>query len=198
VFTGLVEDAGTLVARTMKGPDARMTIRTKLGPLTLGESISVDGVCLTVDAIEGDTFLIDASQETLSRTTLGQVAIGAKVNLERAMPLGGRMGGHIVSGHVDGVGTIAARTKVGESERVEFEFPPELAPFFAQKGSVCVSGVSLTINGVSQTRFDVMLIPRTLLETSLAGLAIGAKVNLEVDLLARYLLRLLETGAAKR
>lgn len=196
MFTGLVEDRGTLSARTARGPGARLAVRTKLAPLVLGESISVDGVCLTVDAIDGDAFEADASRETLDRTTLGSVAIGGHVNLERAVPLGGRMGGHIVSGHVDGVGAIVARIPVGDAERVEVSFPKELAPYIAEKGSICVSGVSLTVNGVSADTFHLVLIPRTLVDTSLSTLAPGSKVNLEVDVLARYLLRLLRTGAA--
>ena len=195
MFTGLVEDAGILLARTSRGPGARLAVRTKLGPLVLGESIAVDGVCLTVDSIDGDAFEADASRETLDRTTLGSVAVGAKVNLERAMPLGGRMGGHIVSGHVDGVGAIVSRTPVGDAERVEVRFPRELAPFIAEKGSITVSGVSLTVNGVSEDAFHLVLIPRTLRDTSLSSMAPGSKVNLEVDVLARYVLRLLRTSA---
>lgn len=195
VFTGLVEEAGTLVARQARGPGARLTIRTTMTPLVLGESISVDGVCLTVDTLGEGTFEADASRETLERTTLGDVAIGAKVNLERAVPLGGRMGGHIVSGHVDGVGAIVSRTPVGNAERVEIRFPKELAPFIAEKGSVCVSGVSLTVNGVEGDVFHLVLIPRTLRDTSLSSLGAGSKVNVEVDVLARYLLRLVRTGA---
>lgn len=172
-----------------------MTLRSTFQGLVLGESISVDGCCLTVDVIEGDAFVIDASKETLDRTTLGAIATSSIVNLERAMPLGGRTGGHIVSGHVDGVGTIVSRTNVGEAEKVVVRFPKELGPFFAQKGSVCVSGVSLTINGVTDDTFDVVLIPHTLAKTSLSDLGPGTKVNLEVDLLARYMLRLLQTGA---
>ena len=195
VFTGLVEQAGTLAARQLRGPGARLTVRTDLAPLVLGESVSVDGVCLTVDAIGDGTFEADASRETLDRTTLGDVAIGAKVNLERAVPLGGRMGGHIVSGHVDGVGAIVSRTPVGNAERVEIRFPKDLAPFIAEKGSICVSGVSLTVNGVADDVFHLVLIPRTLRDTSLSTLGPGSKVNLEVDVLARYLLRLVRTGA---
>lgn len=195
VFTGLVEEAGTLAARQARGPGARLTVKTKLAPLVLGESISVDGVCLTVDTVGDGTFEADASRETLDRTTLGDVALGAKVNLERAVPLGGRMGGHIVSGHVDGVGAIVSRTPVGSAERVEIRFPKELSPFIAEKGSICVSGVSLTVNGVVGDTFHLVLIPRTLRDTSLSTLGPGSKVNLEVDVLARYLLRLVRTGA---
>jgi len=199
MFTGLVETKGRLVRRTAKGPDARLVIEGRLAvddsPVELGESISVDGVCLTVAALpEPKTvvFEADASAETLAKTTLGGIAEGAAVNLERAVPLGGRMGGHIVSGHVDGVGAIARKEPIGEAMKVVFEVPKELMRFIAPKGSICVSGVSLTVNNVSGTSFDVVLVPHTQSVTTLDALGAGAKVNLEVDLLARYVARLME------
>jgi riboflavin synthase len=202
VFTGLVETKGALVRRTPHGPDARLVIEGALAvddsPIELGESISVDGVCLTVAAIVSPkspvVFEADASSETLAKTTLGALPLGAAVNLERAVPLGGRMGGHIVSGHVDGVGRIADKTPVGGAVKVTFEAPRELARFIAPKGSIAVSGVSLTVNNVDGTRFDVVLVPHTREKTSLDLLGAGAPVNLEVDVLARYVARLLETG----
>lgn len=205
MFTGLVEAKGTLVRRTQNGRDARLVIRGELVPagrdaIVLGESIAVDGVCLTVDAIvepggPGPTvFEVDASSETLEKTTLGSLAVGSAVNLERALPIGGRLGGHIVSGHVDGVGKVIEKTPTGAALKVVFEAPAELARYIAPKGSICVSGVSLTVNGVSGSSFDVMLIPHTRDKTSLDGLAVGAQVNLEVDVLARYVARLLEVG----
>ncbi len=197
MFTGLVETTGTLVRRTISGADARLVLQASFGaePVVLGESIAIDGVCLTVDKMDGGgLYEFDASSETLAKTTLGELSIGAKVNLERAVPLGGRMGGHIVSGHVDGVGRIEAVEKVGLAKKVVFEAPAELARFIAPKGSICVSGVSLTVNNVQDTRFDVVLIPHTQLKTSLDGLGPGAKVNLEVDVLARYVARLMEAG----
>ncbi|CAN5890872.1 riboflavin synthase [soil metagenome] len=204
MFTGLVETKGTLERRTSAGTDARLVIRGEFErePLALGESIAVDGVCLTVAAIvkagPGDAvFEADASAETLSKTTLGDLATGAHVNLERAVPVGGRMGGHIVSGHVDGVARIADKSRgsgSGGAVKVVFQVPRELVRFISQKGSVCMSGVSLTVNNVEDDRFDVVLVPHTREKTSLDQLPIGARVNLEVDVLARYVARLLECG----
>ena len=204
MFTGLIETKGTLERRTSSsGGDARLVIRGEFEreALALGESIAVDGVCLTVAAIVKPgpglcVFEADASTETLAKTTLGELATGAHVNLERAVPVGGRMGGHIVSGHVDGVARIAEKTPVGGAVKVAFQVPRELVRYVAQKGSICVSGVSLTVNNVADDRFDVMLVPHTRDKTSLDALPVGAKVNLEVDVLARYVARLLEHGKA--
>jgi riboflavin synthase len=213
MFTGLVESKGALVRRTQRGRDARLVVRGDLvdsrtapagrrDPVVLGESIAIDGVCLTVDAIvepggPGETvFEVDASTETLEKTTLGALPDGASVNLERALPIGARLGGHLVSGHVDGVGRVVSVLPEGAALKVAFEAPAELARYIAPKGSICVSGVSLTVNGVSGATFDVMLIPHTRDKTSLDGLAVGARVNLEVDILARYVARLLDAGRA--
>lgn len=193
MFTGLVEDRGALIARAPRGPGARLALRTKLGPLALGESVAVDGVCLTVDRTEGDAFEVDASAETLARTTLGDLAPGARVNLERALALGDRLGGHLVTGHVDGVGALVSRAPVGDAVAMTFSMPRELARFVAEKGSVAVSGVSLTVNRADADRFDVVIIPRTLSETTLGELGVGGRVNLEVDLVARYVARLSAT-----
>jgi riboflavin synthase len=194
VFTGLVEEKGILRARTPRGPGARVRIACALGPLELGDSVSVDGVCLTVDTLVDGGFEADCSQETLARTTLGSVPPGGDVNLERAATLGQRMGGHIVSGHVDGTGVVAEKRPVGEAFHVELTMPKELARYVAEKGSVCINGVSLTVNGVSSDRFSIVLIPHTLKKTTLDGIAVGTKVNLEVDVVARYVARLLETA----
>ncbi len=201
MFTGLVETKGTVVRIAKKGSDARLVVHGEFEreALALGESIAVDGVCLTVATIVEPgpgacVFEADASAETLAKTTIGELAARAHVNLERAMPLGGRMGGHIVSGHVDGVGSVVEKTPVGGAVKVTFEIPPDLARYVAPKGSICVSGVSLTINGVAENRFDVFLVPHTREKTSLDALPIGAKVNIEIDLLARYVARLLEHG----
>jgi riboflavin synthase len=197
VFTGLIETTGKLVRRTASGADARLVVTGPLGgePLELGESIAVDGVCLTVAAIvDARTFEADASSETLAKTTLGALQPGQAVNLERALAVGQRMGGHIVTGHVDGVGRIAAQESVGGALKVTFEAPGELAKFIAAKGSICVSGVSLTVNNVSGSKFDVMLIPHTREKTSLDGLGVGAAVNLEVDIVARYVLRFMDVN----
>lgn len=201
MFTGLVESKGTLERRADAGADARLVIRGELGPeaLVLGESIAVDGVCLTVATIVQPgpgpcAFEADASSETLAKTTLGDLAPGARVNLERAMPLGGRMGGHIVSGHVDGVGRITKKEPTGGAVKVTFQVPADLVRFIAPKGSICVSGVSLTVNHVEGDAFDVVLVPHTRDKTSLDALPVGSRINLEVDLLARYVDRLLEVG----
>jgi riboflavin synthase len=207
MFTGLIESKGTLERITPSSAagtsarESRLVVRGELGPepLVLGESIAVDGVCLTVAAIGKPgpglcVFEADASAETLSKTTLGSLTAGTHVNLERAVALGARMGGHIVSGHVDGVGSIAEKTPVGGAVKVTFQVPPELARYVAPKGSICVSGVSLTVNNVEGDRFDVVLVPHTRDKTSLDALPVGARVNLEVDILARYVARLLECG----
>ena len=197
MFTGLVEETGKLALRAPSGEGARLSIGCALKALVLGESISVDGVCLTVDRITEGGFECDASHETLAVTTLGSLPVGGRVNLERAMLVGGRLGGHIVSGHVDGVGTLAARKKIGTAIELHFAFPAELGRFIAAKGSITVNGVSLTVNHVRAADFDVVIIPHTQEKTSLEALATGGKVNLEVDMIARYVARLLETGDRK-
>jgi riboflavin synthase len=200
VFTGLIETTGKLVRRTASGGDARLVVTGALGgePLALGESIAVDGVCLTVAAIvDAQTFEADASSETLAKTTLGALQAGQLVNLERALAVGQRMGGHIVTGHVDGVGRIVSQESVGAALKVTFEAPADLAKFIAAKGSICVCGVSLTVNNVSGAKFDVMLIPHTREKTSLDGLGVGSPVNLEVDIVARYVLRFMDVSAPK-
>lgn len=201
MFTGLVEEKGALISRVMRGPGARLHVRSALGAggakLVLGESISVDGVCLTVETVTGEGFEVDASSETLARTTLGKTPVGSVVNLERATPLGGRMGGHIVTGHVDAVGLCVLRETAGDSVKLAFAHPPELARFIAEKGSICVSGISLTVNAVNTDRFEVMIIPHTLEATSLAELKPSDPVNLEVDILARYVLRAHDVDAAQ-
>ncbi|WP_394842397.1 riboflavin synthase [Pendulispora brunnea] len=196
MFTGLVEATGQLIRRERVGVDARLEIRyAPESPFVIGESIAIDGVCLTVQTITEQGFLCDASSETLARTTLGELTLPATVNLERATPLGGRMGGHIVSGHVDATGVLLERQPVGEMSKLVFGFPANLARFIAEKGSICVNGVSLTVNGVAADRFDVMIIPHTAQVTSLGALQPGGRVNLEVDVLARYVLRAREVDA---
>lgn len=199
MFTGLVEAKGVLASRVPQGPGARLAIRTDLGrseALVLGESISVEGCCLTVVSATGSAFETDATGETLERTTLGALPIGAEVNLERATKLGQRMGGHIVSGHVDGLARVIERRPLGDAIVLAFEVPPPLARFVAEKGSVCVSGVSLTVNRVSGNTFELVVIPHTRAVTTLEALAAGRVVNLEVDLLARYVARIVETADA--
>lgn len=196
MFTGLVEDVGVVRSISPQGPSARLVIATKLGPLALGESIAVNGACLTVARTEaagaGFTFDADCSAETLAKTTLGRLADGARVHLERALQLGARLGGHIVAGHVDGVGHVVEAVAVGDARRVTFAMPGELSRFVAEKGSIAIDGVSLTVNVVSGDRFEVMLVPHTLGATHLAALAPGDPVNLEADVLARYVVRALD------
>jgi riboflavin synthase len=206
MFTGLVAKTGTMAALRPAGPGrelgARLTIRARFadGPLALGESIAVNGVCLTVDSIaageDEDEFEVDASAETLARTTLGALGAGSPLHLERALRAADRMGGHLVTGHVDGVGTLADRRSVGDAVWMAFRVPDDLAKFIAEKGSIAVDGVSLTVNAVEGDRFEVTLIPHTLERTTLGALAPGGRVNLEVDLIARYVARLLSTGSA--
>lgn len=199
MFTGLVEAMGTLRDKARRGSVVRARIEAPMHPLVLGESIAVDGVCLTVDRIVTGGFEADVSEETLARTTLGALPSGVSVHLERATEVGGRLGGHMVLGHVDGIGAIASTSPVGETRRVTVRATRDLAPFIAEKGSIAISGVSLTVNGVQdgadEVRFDVMLVPHTLGRTKLLQLGVGDAVNLEVDVLARYVLRALRVGA---
>ncbi len=206
MFTGLVEEIGRLARAERRGAGpasgARLTVEMRAGPLVLGESIAVDGVCLTVDRIVAAGFEADASAETLARTTLGTRPPGARVHLERATQLGGRLGGHIVAGHVDGLGTVVELRPVGEARRLELRVDPELAPYVAAKGSIALDGVSLTLNGVSDRDgavvVDLVLVPHTLGATKLATLRPGDTVNVEVDVLARYVARQLALGAMPR
>lgn len=202
MFTGLVETTGVLRARAGR-PVARAFIETSLAPLVLGESIAVNGACLTVDRILAGGFECDMSGETLERTTLGETPLGARVHLERSMPLGGRMGGHMVLGHVDGVGRVTSREPRGEALRFEVTLPGSLGRFIAAKGSITIDGVSLTVNGVGSpgaegVSFDVMLVPHTLGRTLLGEMRAGTRVNIEVDVLARYVARQLEWKASGR
>lgn len=191
MFTGLVSDIGTIesVTRTDKG--ATLRIATAFDDLVLGESIAIDGVCLTVTRGEGRVMHTDASLETLSRTTLGDATSGTRVHLERAMKLSDRVGGHLVSGHVDGIGKLVARESLGEALKITFEVPDNLARFVAPKGCVCLDGTSLTVNHVDKNRFDIALVPFSQIETTFASRPLGSNVNVEVDLLAKYVARLL-------
>jgi len=199
MFTGLVEEIGRIARIERRGPSARITIATHLGPLTLGESVAVDGVCLTVDQIVASGFEADASVETLARSTLGARAAGHRVHLERATPLGGRMGGHIVGGHVDGPGRVTEVRPLGEAWRLELYLERELAPYVAAKGSIALDGVSLTLNGVDDrpdgVLVDLVLVPHTVGSTKLGSLRPGDTVNVEVDVLARYVARQLAVGS---
>ena len=194
MFTGLIAGVGRLAAREMRGGDARILVEAGTLPfddVQLGESIAVNGCCLTVVAFDATGFAVDASNETLALTTLGRLAIGAPVNLERAMLPTDRLGGHLVSGHVDGLGIAVKRWDDARAERWRVEAPMALLRYVAHKGSVCVDGVSLTVNAVDDTGFEVALIPHTVAHTAFHALREGDAVNLEVDLLARYVERLL-------
>jgi len=192
MFTGLIADVGTIVALA-RGGMTRLTVATALPApeLALGESIALDGVCLTVVARAPFRFQVEASPETLRRTTLGGWQVGTKVNLERALRLSDRLGGHVVQGHVDGVSRVAARIPEGGALVVGFELPPELASLVVAKGSIAVDGVSLTVNRVEAGRFEVSLIPETLGRTTLTEKQVGAPVNLETDVIGKYVARLL-------
>jgi len=186
MFTGLIEQVGTIDHLDSRNDGLSIRIACALQAYELGESIAVNGTCLTVKSFSDGQFEADASLETLDKTNLGDLREGDRVHLERALALGDRLGGHLVTGHVDGVGTLVARTPEGSYLRASFEVPKRLAPFLAPKGSITVNGVSLTVNAVSGIRFDVMLVPYTLDETTFGEMANGTRVNLEVDVLAKY------------
>ena len=195
MFTGIVQGVGRIRSVRPHEGDATMWIETggvSLADVSIGGSIAVNGCCLTAVEIEPSAFKADLSRETLSLTTAGRWQAGTAVNLEKALVAGQALGGHYVTGHVDGVGEVVARSEDARSVRVEFAVPAELARYVARKGSVCVDGVSLTVNGVAGNRFDVNLVPHTLEVTVLAGYAPGTAVNIEVDIIARYLERLVD------
>jgi riboflavin synthase len=201
VFTGIVEELGEIVDIEHRGDSAVLVIRGPkvVGDARPGDSIAVSGVCLTVVGTDGPTFGADVMAETLKRSTLGDRHPGDKVNLERAVPAGGRLGGHVVQGHVDGTGVVLEKEAASSAGsvapdwmRVRFGLPPELARYVAEKGSVAVDGVSLTVTAVGPDWFEVGLIPTTLDETTLGAAPVGDQVNLEVDVLAKYVERLLE------
>lgn len=194
MFTGIIQAVGHIERIDPKGGDARLSIATgelDLSDAALGDSIAVNGVCLTAIELGTAGFAADVSGETLARTTLGQKKTGDRVNLELALLPTTRLGGHLVSGHVDGVGRLVVRQPDARSQRLHFEAPAVLAKYIAGKGSICVDGVSLTVNVVRGAQFDVNIVPHTLEKTALGGLVPGDSVNLEVDLIARYLERLL-------
>jgi len=194
MFTGIIEGVGRLAASQPQGGDIRFTFATGSLPFAdvqLGESIAVNGVCLTVVAFDAASFQADASTETLSLTTLGALAEGAALNLERAMRPTDRLGGHLVSGHVDGLGSVLSIHEDARAQRWRFAAPPALLRYIAKKGSICVDGVSLTVNEVDDAGFEVALIPHTVAQTAFAHTVVGSAVNLEIDLVARYVERLL-------
>jgi riboflavin synthase len=192
MFTGIVEELGDVVDVAHRADAARLSVR---GPLVTsdarpGDSIAVNGVCLTVVEVTGDAFTADVMAETLRRSALGGLAPGDQVNLERAAALGARLGGHLVQGHVDGVGTVLAREPAEHWEAVRFGLPPGLHRYVVEKGSIAVDGVSLTVVAVTREAFEVGLIPTTLAATTLGARKLGDAVNLEVDVLAKYVEKL--------
>jgi riboflavin synthase len=203
MFTGLIEGVGRLAAREDRAGDARLRIETGSLPfegVAMGESIAINGACMTVVEFEAASFAVDASRETLALTTLGTLPVGAPVNLERAMRADARLGGHLVSGHVDGIGRVRDIRPDARAQRWSFAAPPELMRYIARKGSICVDGVSLTVNAVDGEGFEVALIPHTVAHTAFAATRVGDAVNLEIDLVARYVERLLgarETGEGR-
>jgi riboflavin synthase len=198
MFTGIVKTKGTIGAIEKRGGDVRMTISAPglpWGDYNIGDSISVSGVCLTAVELLDDGFVTDVSVETLDVTTLKQAGQGDAVNLEPALRIGDALGGHLVSGHVDGIGIVISRSEDARSVRLAFEVPAELARYIAKKGSVCVDGVSLTINEVSGNTFSLNIIPHTAEVTTMGEFDTGTAVNIEVDLLARYIERMLGNDA---
>lgn len=194
MFTGIIEAIGEIATIEPSGGDVRIRVKSGKLPLQgvqLGDSICTSGVCLTVVALPGDGYWADVSNETLSLTTVGTWSTGTKVNLERALTPESRLGGHIVSGHVDGIGTVVERYEEGRSWRFIIEAPEELAKYIAHKGSICIDGTSLTVNSVNGNRFDLNIIPQTMAETVIGSYYVGTSINLEVDVIARYLERLL-------
>lgn len=190
MFTGLVTDLGT-VERVTPGPVTDLWISSSFGDFVMGESIACDGVCLTVVGWKGGSFKVQAAPETLERSTLGSWVAGTRVNLERALRLGDRLGGHWVQGHVDAVGTLRDVRPEGGTLVLRFSLPPSIAAFFVEKGSVCIDGVSLTVTAVGADSFSVMLIPETQQKTSLGRKRPGDPVNLEADIIGKYVARML-------
>jgi riboflavin synthase len=199
MFTGIIQSVGRVVRLEPRGGDVRLVVDTTeldLADVQLGDSIAVSGVCLTAITLEPRGFRADVSNETLSLTSLGQLKAGDPVNLEKALRLADRLGGHLVSGHVDGLGKVVSITPDGRSQRWTFEVPAAISRYIAAKGSVCIDGTSLTVNEVAGHRFGVNLIPHTVEHTAFHARRVGDAVNIEVDVIARYVERLLASGEA--
>ena len=195
MFTGIILATGRIVSTTERGGDLELVIDASglgAGRTGLGDSVCVQGVCLTATRLDGTAFSADVSRETLAKTTLGTLQSGARVNLEPSLRAGDPLGGHLVSGHVDAVGTLASLAEEARSRRLQFELPEELMRFVAPKGSICIDGVSLTVNEIEGCRFGVNIIPHTYQVTTLGALAPGSRVNIEIDVIARYLDRLMQ------
>ncbi len=194
MFTGIIEAIGVIARIEPKGGDARILINTgklDLSDVKLGDSIAVNGVCLTAVELPGEGFWADVSGETLTRTRFADIKEGSRVNLEKALTPTTRLGGHLVSGHVDGIGEVVERSPAGRSVRFRIRAADELARYIAEKGSICVDGISLTVNAVDGAVFELNIVPHTLLETIMDDYQVGTQVNLEVDIIARYLERML-------
>ncbi|WP_339640750.1 riboflavin synthase [uncultured Porticoccus sp.] len=194
MFTGIIEAVGEIVVCEPRSGDLRLRVKTfglDLGSIGLGDSIATNGVCLTVIALPGDGYVADVSSETLANTTIGGWQAGTPVNLERALTPSSRLGGHLVSGHVDAVGEVLSRHPDARSERFRLRAPDSLAKYIAHKGSITVDGTSLTVNRVEGAEFELNIVPHTLENTVMGTYVPGSRVNLEVDLVARYLERLL-------
>lgn len=194
MFTGIIQAIGEVAELQSRGGDLRLRVRSgtlALGDVALGDSICTNGVCLTVTELPGDGYWCDVSNETLNFSTLGGLSQGSRVNLEKSLTPESRLGGHIVSGHVDGVGEVVSSRKDGRSLRWVLRAPDDLARYIAHKGSICVDGTSLTVNTVSGAEFELNIIPQTLQETIFGDYRVATRVNLEVDIIARYLERLL-------
>ncbi|RLQ22233.1 riboflavin synthase [Seongchinamella sediminis] len=201
MFTGIIQAVGEIAAMEPSGGDLRLRINTgklDLGDVALGDSIAANGACLTVIELPGDGYWADVSVETLNFTTLGGLKTGARVNLEKALTPASRLGGHIVSGHVDGVGEVVSLHEDARSWRFVLRAPDELAKYIAHKGSITVDGTSLTVNAVNGAEFELNIIPQTMAETVFADYKPGTRVNLEVDVIARYLERLMQGDAAAK
>lgn len=194
MFTGIIEAVGEIRSLEPRGGDVRLTVGTgklAMGDVALGDSIAVNGVCLTAVVLDGPQFAADVSRETLSLTTLGDLKAGSRVNLEKALTLSTPLGGHLVSGHVDGMGEVLERQQDARSWRFQIQAPEDLARYIAHKGSICVDGTSLTVNAVRGRVFELNIVPHTIAETIMGDYRAGTRVNLEVDLIARYLERLI-------
>lgn len=200
MFTGIIETVGEIRELTARGGDLRVVVgcgKLDMSAVSLGDSIAVNGVCLTAVEFNADSFTADVSSETVACTTVESFTVGTSVNLEMAMLPTTRLGGHLVSGHVDGVGEIKRRWPDARSERFRIQAPDSLAKYIAAKGSICVDGISLTVNAVDGNEFELNIVPHTLAETTMGGYQAGQAVNLEVDIIARYLERLLVTEGEK-
>ena len=201
MFTGIVQAVGVVAQVTPKNGDVQLLIHAPtfdLSTSTIGDSIACSGCCLTITQLQGQSFYVDVSRESLDVTTLQEWRIGTEINLERALRAGDALGGHYVTGHIDGVGSVHSMRDDARSLRMEFDLPRILGRYVARKGSICVDGVSLTVNGVSDhdnaTRFDVNLIPHTRTQTIMRNYKVGTRVNIEIDIIARYLERMQGAG----